>query len=67
MKIYNHDTGEEVIEYIRLSDLNQQVRELFLGWSQNQTSSIFEIEGKEFGDAVAYDDFRRFIHETVPG
>ena len=67
MKVYDYENGSDVIKYVRLSELKENVRQLFLGWSQNQTSPIVELEGCEYGDAIAYEDFRRFIHETVPG
>lgn len=67
MKIYSHKSQEGDIEYIRLSELAKNVREMFLGWSQNQTSPIIKLDDIECGDAVHYDEFRRFIHETVPG
>ena len=68
LKIYDYDDGSGVVvQFIRLSELASHVREMFLGWNQNQTAPIVNLEGTEYGDAVSYEDFRRFIHEMIPG
>lgn len=65
MKVYSSSDGKDAVRYIRLSELEQPIRQMFTSWLARRTTSIVVVDELEVGDAVEYADYRRFVHEAV--
>lgn len=65
MKVYTQADGPQAVRYIRLSELESPIREMFVRWLQRRTTSIVLVDDLELGDAVEYADYRKFVHESV--